>query len=38
MYYTTILGETCSDYRGPCVYYIVEAQTDAKIYAIGRWK
>lgn len=27
MSYTTILGETCSDYGGPYVYYIVEAQT-----------
>ena len=27
MAYTTILGETCSDYGGPYVYYIVEAQT-----------
>ena len=27
MAYTTILSETCSDYGGPYVYYIVEAQT-----------
>lgn len=27
MSYTTILGETCSDYGGPYVYYRVEAQT-----------
>lgn len=27
MSYTTILSETCSDYGGPYVYYIVEAQT-----------
>ena len=38
MYYTTILGENCSDYRGPYVYYIVEAETDAQIYSIRRWK
>ena len=30
MYYTTILGENCSDYRGPYVYYIVEAQPTLK--------
>ena len=38
MSYTTIPGKTYSDYRGPYVYYIVEAQIDAQIYAIGRWK
>lgn len=27
MSYVTILSETCSDYGGPYVYYIVEAQT-----------
>ena len=30
MYYTTILGENRSDYRGPYVYYIVEAQPTIK--------
>ena len=30
MYYTTILGENCSNYRGPYVYYIAEAQPTIK--------
>ena len=30
MYHTTILGENWSDYRGPYVYYIVEAQPTIK--------
>ena len=38
MYYTTILGENCSGYRGLYVYYIVEAETYDQIYSIRRWK
>ena len=30
MSYTTILGKTYSDYGGPYIYYIVEAQPTIK--------